>query len=150
MSTQTRAFIKWEIKVVQNEKQKNSMWIFFIFLMNYPSLCRHRLGHSLGKNIKLHEMKNKKKQHGFSYHKNMANFEAFLQDKNFSKYLSFLMSMYMCTYMLPETQVFWLCITTRKIGFFGYITRRRSATSSSFVQVVNYFQLSLLPISTFS
>ena len=39
--------------------------------------------------------------------------------------------------------MFWLCITTQKIGFFGYITRRRSATSSSFVHVVNYFQLSL-------
>ena len=31
-----------------------------------------------GKNIKLHEMKNKKKLHGFSYYKNMANIEAFL------------------------------------------------------------------------
>ena len=39
---------------------------------------RHRPGHLLGKNIKLHEMKNEKKLHGFSYHKNMANFEAYL------------------------------------------------------------------------
>ena len=38
-------------------------------------LCRHRPGHSLGKKIKLHEMKNKKLQ-GFSYDKNVANFEA--------------------------------------------------------------------------
>ena len=28
-------------------------------------ICRHRPGHSLGQNIKLHEMKNKKKFHGF-------------------------------------------------------------------------------------
>ena len=33
---------------------------------------------TLGKNIKLHEMKNEKKLHGFSYYKDMANFEAFL------------------------------------------------------------------------
>ena len=44
----------------------------------YPSLCRHRPGHSLGKKIKLHEMKNEKNYiHGFSYDKNMANFEVF-------------------------------------------------------------------------
>ena len=40
-------------------------------------------GHSLGRKIKLHEMKNEKNYmvmhvHGFSYDKNMANFEAFL------------------------------------------------------------------------
>ena len=35
-------------------------------------------------------MKNKKKLRGFSYYKNIANFEAFWQDKNFSKNLLFL------------------------------------------------------------
>ena len=35
--------------------------------------------YSLGKNIKLHEMKDEKNYVcGFSYYKNMANFEAFL------------------------------------------------------------------------
>ena len=34
-------------------------------------------GHSLGKNIKLHEMRNEKNC-GFSYYIDMANFEAFL------------------------------------------------------------------------
>ena len=39
-----------------------------------PGLCSHRLGHSLGKNIKLHEMKNEKTYiGGFSYYKNIAN-----------------------------------------------------------------------------
>ena len=38
------------------------------------TLC-HRPGHSLGKNIKLHKMKNRKSNFGFSYI--MANFEAF-------------------------------------------------------------------------
>ena len=54
---------------------KKTHVIFFIFIScNFiflpykcPGLCRHRPGHSLGKNIKLHEMKNKKKLHGFSY-----------------------------------------------------------------------------------
>ena len=32
--------------------------------------------HLLGKNIKLHEMKNEKKLCGYSYYKNMANIEA--------------------------------------------------------------------------
>ena len=36
-------------------------------------------GHSLGEKMKLHEMKNEKTYvNGFSYDKNMANFEAFL------------------------------------------------------------------------
>ena len=37
-------------------------------------------------------MKNEKNLCGFSYHKNIANFEAFCQDKNFSKNLLFLRS----------------------------------------------------------
>ena len=50
-----------------------------VFLPNeYPGLCQYRPGHSLGKNIKLHEMKKEKKLHRFSYYKNMANFEEFL------------------------------------------------------------------------
>ena len=32
-----------------------------------PGLCPHRPGHSLGKKIKLHEMKNGKSNFGFSY-----------------------------------------------------------------------------------
>ena len=41
---------------------------YFIFsLMKCPCLCRHRSGHSLGKNIKFHEMKNGKSNFGFSY-----------------------------------------------------------------------------------
>ena len=35
-------------------------------------------------------MKNEKNYVGFSYYKNIANFEAFWQDKNFSKNLLFL------------------------------------------------------------
>ena len=34
--------------------------------------------HYIGKNIKLHEMKKEKTNFGFSYSKNMANFEALL------------------------------------------------------------------------
>ena len=50
-----------------------SFFIFHFVQLNFfppnecPGLCRHRPGHSLGKNIKLHEMKNEKKLHGFSY-----------------------------------------------------------------------------------
>ena len=50
---------------------------FYFSPNEYPGLCRHRPGHSLGKVIKLHEMKNGKGNFGFSYSKNMANFEAF-------------------------------------------------------------------------
>ena len=46
----------------------------------------------LGKNIKLHEMKNKQKQRGFSDYKNMANFESFLYSIKLSTNLLFLMS----------------------------------------------------------
>ena len=39
---------------------------YFIFLPNEcPGLYRHRPGHSLGENIKLHEMENEKKHMGF-------------------------------------------------------------------------------------
>ena len=35
-----------------------------MFLPNeFPGLCRHRPGHSLDKDIKLHEMKNEKKNY---------------------------------------------------------------------------------------
>ena len=37
-------------------------------------------------------MKNEKKRRGFSFDKNIANFEAFCRDKNFSKNLLFLRS----------------------------------------------------------
>ena len=40
----------------------------FMFLPNEcPGVCRQLQGHSLGKNIKLHEMKNGKCNFGFSY-----------------------------------------------------------------------------------
>ena len=48
------------------------LWICY---SGFPGLCQHRPGHSLGKNIKLHKMKNRKSNFGFSYI--MANFEAF-------------------------------------------------------------------------
>ena len=38
-----------------------------------------RLGHSIGGKIMWHDMKNEKNPCGFSYNKNMANFEAFHQ-----------------------------------------------------------------------
>ena len=42
----------------------------FIFLYNEcPGLCEHRPGHSLGKNIKLQEMKNEKNYVDFLIHK---------------------------------------------------------------------------------
>ena len=41
-----------------------------VFLPNeYPGLCQYRPGHSLGKNIKLHEMKKEKNYMGFLIHK---------------------------------------------------------------------------------
>ena len=39
--------------------------ILFYFHNECPGLCRHRPGHSLGKNLKLHEMKNEKNYMGF-------------------------------------------------------------------------------------
>ena len=54
-----------------------------------PGLCQYRPGHSLGKNIKWHKMK---KLHGFSNAKNIANFEAYCREKNYSKNLVFLRS----------------------------------------------------------
>ena len=40
----------------------------------------------------------RKKLHGFSYYKNIANFEAFCWDKNFSKNLLFLGSVILSTF----------------------------------------------------
>ena len=41
-----------------------------MFLPNEcPGLCQHRPGHSLGKNVKLHEMKKEKATLGFRIHK---------------------------------------------------------------------------------
>ena len=53
---------------------------FYGILFFSPNECRHRPGHSLGKKVRLHEMKNGKSNYGFSYINiiyNMANFEAF-------------------------------------------------------------------------
>ena len=49
--------------------------LVYFFPNKCPGLCEHRPGHSLGKKIKLHGMKNEKKLHRFSYNKNMARFE---------------------------------------------------------------------------
>ena len=44
-----------------------------------PGLCRHRPGHSLdSEKDKVARNEKRKKLHGFSYYKNIANFEAFL------------------------------------------------------------------------
>ena len=56
---------------------KKTRVVFFIFhfvelyiLPNEcPGLYRHRPGHSLGKNVKLHKMKNEKNYAGFLIHK---------------------------------------------------------------------------------
>ena len=56
---------------------KNTHVVFFVFHFEQlylfpnecPVLCLHRPGHSLGKNIKLHEMKNEKNYMGFLIHK---------------------------------------------------------------------------------
>ena len=51
---------------------------YFIFSPNeYPGLCLYRPGHSLGKKVKWHEMKNGKSNFGLLYIQNMANFEVF-------------------------------------------------------------------------
>ena len=60
------------------------------FPNEWPGLCRHRPGHSLERKIKYHEMK--KKLHGFSNFKNMANFEAFNWNISASINLLFLKS----------------------------------------------------------
>ena len=58
--------------------------VFFVFHFEQllffpnecPSLCRYRPGHSLGK-MKVAQNEKRKKLRGFSYYKNIANFEAF-------------------------------------------------------------------------
>jgi hypothetical protein len=52
--------------------------LYIILPNECPGQCRHRPGHSLGENVKLHEVRDEKEQCGFSYYKNMAGFEAFL------------------------------------------------------------------------
>ena len=51
-------------------------------------------------------MKNEKKLCGFSYYKNIANFEAFWQDKNFSKNLLCLESTLLLNVKLEEKKEF--------------------------------------------
>ena len=41
---------------------------FKICHISYTQSCRHRPGHSLGKNVKLHKMKNEKNYMGFLIH----------------------------------------------------------------------------------
>ena len=50
------------------------------------------VGAFIGKSESCSKWKTKKKLRGFSYDKNIANFEAFCRDKNFSKNLIFLRS----------------------------------------------------------
>ena len=73
--------MKWPGEILQNLPyfmHKKTHVVFFsffischfIFLPNECSgLCRHRPGHSLDKDIKLHEMKNEKNYMGFLIHK---------------------------------------------------------------------------------
>ena len=57
--------------------KKTHVVFFFVFhfvqlyILPYEchGLCRHRRGHSLGKNVKLHEIKNEKNYVGFLIHK---------------------------------------------------------------------------------
>ena len=56
-----------------------------------PGLCRHRPGHAfISEKNKVARNEKRKKLQGFSYYKNIANFEAFWRDKNFSKNLLYL------------------------------------------------------------
>ena len=54
-----------------------------------PGLCRHRPAF-ISEKDKVARNEKRKKLHGFSYYKNIANFEAFWPDKNISKNLLFL------------------------------------------------------------
>ena len=71
---------------------KKTHVVFFIFHFEQlsffpnecPGLCR------LSEKDKVARNEKRKKLHGFSYYKNIANFEAFWQDKNFNKNLLFL------------------------------------------------------------
>ena len=79
-----------------NKKTHIDFFVFHFKQLSFfpyecPGLCRHRPGHSLVKKIKLLEMKNENNYiNRFTYYKNIANFEAFWRDKNFSKNLLFL------------------------------------------------------------
>ena len=65
--------------------------LLYFFPYECPGLCQHRpRAFIIGKKIKLLEMKNEKKLRRFSYYKNIANFEAFWGDKNFSNNILFL------------------------------------------------------------
>ena len=115
-----------------------------------PSLCRFRSGHNLGKNKSCLKWKKTTYYISFLIIKIWQILKRFCRTKTLANISHF---WWVCTYvhtccLKPRCSGY--VLLPEKLGFFGYITRRRSATSSSFVQVVNYFQLSLLPISTFS
>ena len=76
------------------------IWCNFMFL---PNECPDRPGHSLGKNIKLHEMKNGKSNFGFLYLQNMAYFEPFRW-----KFLSSINSEIGRSDILAYIQLIWL------------------------------------------
>ena len=64
---------------------------YFIFFPNEcPGLCQQRPGAFIKEKYRVARNEKRKKLHGFSYDKNIANFEAFHWDKNFSKNLLFL------------------------------------------------------------
>ena len=71
----------------------------------HPGICRHRPGHSLGKKKKFARNEKQKKSCGFSYYRNMANFEVFWLDKNISKNLFFLGSEVRQSLSLPDSNV---------------------------------------------
>ena len=56
----------------------------------------------ISENDKVARNEKQKKIHGFSYYKNIANFEAFWWDKNFSKNLLFLGSVVLILYCLKN------------------------------------------------
>ena len=72
---------------------KKTHVVFFVLhfeqLLYYPNecpgLCQHRPGHSLVKKMKVARNEKRKKQRRFSYHKNIANFEAFGGTKTLAK-----------------------------------------------------------------
>ena len=67
-----RNTLKFAIFYIDIRTPKVAFSVFHFVLLYFfpnecPGPCRHILGHSLGKNIKKHEMKNGKNNYGFSY-----------------------------------------------------------------------------------
>ena len=75
---------------------------FIVFPNECPGLCQQRPGAFIKEKYRVARNEKRKKLHGFSYDKNIANFEAFYREKNFSKTLLFMRSVYyvLLTYMV--------------------------------------------------